>query len=95
MGPYVQASFEASLIPAIESLRSLGIVWIPGLMAGMLLSGSRPIYAAIYQFVVLGMIFAASGVTSVVGTLLIGTHAFTPPEQLLPRPGTARSGASS
>jgi putative ABC transport system permease protein len=93
--PYVQASFEASLIPAIDSLRSLGIVWIPGLMAGMLLSGSRPIYAAIYQFVVLAMIFAASGVTSLVGTLLIRTHAFTPAEQLLLRPGTARSGASS
>jgi hypothetical protein len=66
---YVQASFEASLIPAIDSLRSLGIVWIPGLMAGMLLSGSRPIYAAIYQFVVLAMIFAASGLTSLVSTL--------------------------
>lgn len=85
--PYVQASFEASLIPAIDSLRSLGIVWIPGLMAGMLLSGSRPIYAAIYQFVVLAMIFAASGLTSLVSTLLIRTHAFTAAQQLLLRPG--------
>jgi putative ABC transport system permease protein len=84
---YVQESFEASLIPAIDSLRSLGIVWIPGLMDGMLLSGSRPIYAAIYQFVVLAMIFAASGLTSLVSTLLIRTHAFTDAEQLLLRPG--------
>jgi putative ABC transport system permease protein len=91
--PYVEASFEASLIPAIDSLRSLGIVWIPGLMAGMLLSGSRPIYAAIYQFVVLAMIFAASGLTSLVSTLLIRTHAFTAAEQLLLRPGAARAGA--
>ncbi|HEV2400007.1 MAG TPA: ABC transporter permease [Candidatus Sulfotelmatobacter sp.] len=87
VAPYVQASFEASLIPAIDSLRSLGIVWIPGLMAGMLLSGSRPVYAAIYQFVVLAMIFAASGLTSLVSTLLIRTHAFTTAEQLLLRPG--------
>lgn len=87
VAPYVQASFEASLIPAIDSLRSLGIVWIPGLMAGMLLSGARPVYAAIYQFVVLAMIFAASGLTSLVSTLLIRTHAFTPAEQLLLRPG--------
>jgi putative ABC transport system permease protein len=91
VAPYVQASFEASLIPAIDSLRSLGIVWIPGLMAGMLLSGSRPVYAAIYQFVVLAMIFAASGLTSLVSTLLIRTHAFTPAEQLLLRPGIAHS----
>ncbi|HVP65038.1 MAG TPA: ABC transporter permease [candidate division Zixibacteria bacterium] len=87
IAPYVQESFEASLIPAIDSLRSLGIVWIPGLMAGMLLSGSKPIYAAIYQFVVLAMIFSASGLTSLVSTLLIRTHAFTHADQLLLRPG--------
>jgi putative ABC transport system permease protein len=85
--PYVQASFEASLIPAIDSLRSLGIVWIPGLMAGMLLSGSRPVYAAIYQFVVLAMIFAASGLTALVSTVLIRERIFTSAEQLLLQPG--------
>lgn len=84
---YVQGSFEASLIPAIDSLRSLGIVWIPGLMAGMLLSGARPVYAAIYQFVVLAMIFASSGLTSLVSTLLIRARIFSPAEQLLLRPG--------
>ena len=78
VSPYVQASFEASLIPAIDSLRSLGIVWIPGLMAGMLLSGARPVYAAIYQFVVLAMIFAASGLTSLISTMLIRGRVFSP-----------------
>ncbi len=87
VSPYVQASFEASLIPAIDSLRSLGIVWIPGLMAGMLLSGARPVYAAIYQFVVLAMIFAASGLTSLVSTLLIRDRIFTPAQQLILQPG--------
>jgi putative ABC transport system permease protein len=87
VAPYVQGSFEASLIPAIDSLRSLGIVWIPGLMAGMLLSGARPVYAAIYQFVVLAMIFAASGLTSLVSTLLIRTRVMSPAEQLILRPG--------
>lgn len=88
VAPYVQASFEASLIPAIDSLRSLGIVWIPGLMAGMLLSGARPVYAAIYQFVVLAMIFAGSGLTSLVSTLLMRTRVLSPAEQLILRPGT-------
>jgi putative ABC transport system permease protein len=87
VAPYVQGSFEASLIPAIDSLRSLGIVWIPGLMAGMLLSGARPVYAAIYQFVVLAMIFAASGLTSLVSTLLIRTQVMSAAEQLILRPG--------
>jgi UDP-glucose/iron transport system permease protein len=86
VAPYVQSSLQASLIPAIDSLRSLGIVWIPGLMTGMLLSGSKPIYAAIYQFVILSMIFAASGLTSLVSTLLIRSHAFSTSEQLTLRP---------
>jgi putative ABC transport system permease protein len=86
VAPYLQSSFEASLIPAIDSLRSLGIVWIPGLMAGMLLSGARPAYAAIYQFVVLAMIFASSGLTSLVSTLLMRTHLLSPAEQLVLRP---------
>jgi putative ABC transport system permease protein len=85
--PYLQSSFEASLIPAIDSLRSLGIVWIPELRAGMLLSGARPVYAAIYQFVILAMIFAASGLTSLVSKVLIRERIFTLAEQLLFQPG--------
>jgi putative ABC transport system permease protein len=87
VSPYVQASFEASLIPAIDSLRSLGIVWIPGLMAGMLLSGARPVYAAIYQFVILAMILASSGLTSLISTMLIRGRVFSPAEQLRLQPG--------
>ena len=90
VAPYVQASFESSLIPAIDSLRSLGIVWIPGLMAGMLLSGARPVYAAVYQFVVLAMIFAASGLTSLVSALLIRSRILSPAEQLLLRAGNGK-----
>jgi putative ABC transport system permease protein len=87
IAPYVESSLEASLIPAIDSLRSLGIVWIPGLMAGMLLSGARPAYAAIYQFVVLAMILTASGLTAIVSTILIRPRIFTGAQQLLLQPG--------
>jgi putative ABC transport system permease protein len=83
---YSQSTFESSLIPAIDSLRSLGIVWIPGLMAGMLLSGASPLYSAIYQFVVLSMIFAASGLTSLISTVLMRAQVFSPNEQLVLRP---------
>ena len=86
VAPYVQAAAEASLIPRIDSLRSLGIVWIPGLMAGMILAGADPVYAAIYQFAVIAMIFAASGLTSILSTLLIRSRAFSPAQQLILRP---------
>jgi UDP-glucose/iron transport system permease protein len=90
VSPFVRASCQASLIPAIDSLRSLGIVWIPGLMTGMLLSGSSPVYAAIYQFVTIAMIFSTAGITSVLSTMLVRSRAFSPAEQLVLRPGEHR-----
>ena len=80
---YAEDSIQASLIPAIDNLRSLGIVWIPGLMTGMLLSGAKPLYAAIYQFVVIAMILASSGLTSLLSTTMIQAHAFSAADQLL------------
>ena len=83
--PYVEKAVTASLIPHIDSLSSLGIVWIPGLMAGMVLAGTDPVYAAVYQFAVIAMILAASGLTSLVTTLLIRVRAFSAAEQLVLR----------
>ncbi len=80
--PYLRAAFHASLIPATDNLRSLGIVWIPGIMAGMVLSGSSPVYAALYQFVVLAMIFTAGGLSCLTATYLAPRRVFTPYQQL-------------
>jgi putative ABC transport system permease protein len=85
--PYLRAAIEASLIQPIDSLRSLGIVWIPGLMSGMILSGADPVYAAIYQFVVIAMILAASGLTAVPAVLLVRSQVFSSAQQLVLRPG--------
>jgi putative ABC transport system permease protein len=90
---HVQAAIQASLIPTIDSLRSLGIVWIPGLMSGMILSGSDPVYAAIYQFVVVAMLLAVAGLTAVPSVLMIRPRVFSPAEQLTLRPGDAGNDA--
>jgi putative ABC transport system permease protein len=95
VAPYVQSSVQASMIPRIDNLRSLGIVWIPGLMAGMILSGSDPVYAAIYQFVVLGMIFASAGLTSVISLMLFRMRAFSLAEQLVMRPSVGAPAGGS
>jgi putative ABC transport system permease protein len=57
-------------------------------MAGMLVSGARPVYAAIYQFVVLAMTLAASGLTSLISTMLIRGRVFPAGEQVLQQPGS-------
>jgi putative ABC transport system permease protein len=85
--PYFQSAVYASLLPRLDMLKSLGLVWIPGVMAGMVVSGANPIYASIYQFVIVAMIFAASGITGLVATLLMRTRAFSTAAQLTIRPG--------
>jgi len=89
--PYVQQSIQASLIPLVNSMQSLGIVWIPGLMAGMILSGTDPVYAAIYQFVLMAMAFSSSSLTGLLSVLLARKRAFSVAEQLLIRPGEEES----
>jgi putative ABC transport system permease protein len=83
VAPYGRSSLQASLIPSINNLRSLGIVWIPGLMAGMVLSGAKPLYSSIYQFVVLAMILASTGLTSLIGLRFMIARVFSPAEQLI------------
>lgn len=79
---HVRASVEASLIPVLDSLKSLGLVWIPGFMAGMVLAGENPIYAALYQFAVMAMVFACAGLTTLGTSLLSGRSLFTGAHQL-------------
>jgi putative ABC transport system permease protein len=83
VSPYVQSAVYASLLPRLDMLKSLGLVWIPGVVAGMMVSGVSPLYASIYQFVVVAMIFAASGITGLVAALLIRGRAFSPAAQLI------------
>ncbi|MDY6776048.1 MAG: ABC transporter permease [Halobacteria archaeon] len=79
---HVETGVRASLIPVIDSLKSLGWVWIPGIMTGMIISGTNPVYAAEYQFVIMAMIFAGGGLTSMTSSLLVTRYAFTDAEQL-------------
>ncbi|HKL88349.1 MAG TPA: ABC transporter permease [Salinibacter sp.] len=82
LAEHVRGSVRASLIPVVDSLKSLGWVWIPGIMAGMILGGENPIYAALYQFVIMAMIFAAGGLTSMLSSVLMGRAIVTDAEQL-------------
>jgi putative ABC transport system permease protein len=62
VAPNVQSAVYASLLPRLDMFKSLGLVWIPGVMAGTMVSGANPVYAGIYQFIIVAMILAASGI---------------------------------
>jgi putative ABC transport system permease protein len=91
VAPYLQSAVYASLLPRLDMMKSLGLVWIPGVMAGMVVSGTSPVYAGIYQFIVVAMILAASGITGLVATLLVRSRVFSPAAQLTLRPTEAEA----
>jgi putative ABC transport system permease protein len=85
VAPYVQSAVYASLLPRLDMLKSLGLVWIPGVMAGMMVSGANPVYAGIYQFIIVAMILTASGIAGLIMTLLMRARVFSPAAQLILR----------
>lgn len=58
-------AFQAAFIPTINSMLAVGLVSLPGMMTGQILSGVSPITAAHYQIVVMCMIFGGSGLSTV------------------------------
>ena len=62
--PARNAAFGASLIPIINSMLAVGLVALPGMMTGQVLSGVSPLIAVRYQIVVMCMIFGAAGLSS-------------------------------
>ena len=59
-------AFQASLIPIINSLFAVGLVALPGMMTGQILSGVSPMLAARYQIVVMAMLFGVSGISAAI-----------------------------
>ena len=57
-------SLEAALIPSTNSLFAVGIVSLPGMMTGQIISGVSPLIAARYQILVMCMLYAAAGITT-------------------------------
>jgi putative ABC transport system permease protein len=59
-----RVAFRASLIPAVNSLFAVGLVALPGMMTGQILSGVSPLIAARYQIMVMCMVTGAAGMSS-------------------------------
>ncbi len=57
-------ALKTAMIPTINALFAVGLVSLPGMMTGQILSGVSPFIAARYQIMVMTMIFASSGLTS-------------------------------
>tara|TARA_R110001583_G_scaffold3609_1_gene22555 strand:- start:2456 stop:3163 length:708 start_codon:yes stop_codon:yes gene_type:complete len=55
-------AFHASMIPQINSLLAVGLVALPGMMTGQILSGVSPLIAVRYQIMIMAMVLGTAGI---------------------------------
>lgn len=86
-------AYNAALIPITNSLFAVGLVSLPGMMTGQILSGISPFVAARYQIMVMGMLFAAAGISAALFLVLAREqltrgHSESPSDSTDPAPST-------
>ncbi|TGA98120.1 iron export ABC transporter permease subunit FetB [Sporolactobacillus shoreae] len=59
--PIINQAFDSAMLPTINSMVGMGIVFLPGMMTGQIIGGASPLMAIRYQIaVMLGIVGGAS-----------------------------------
>jgi len=80
--PYLREALRTALIPQIETTKAVGIVFLPGMMVGLLLAGVTPLDAVQAQVVIMYLVLGSVAVTTSVIALGMRRILFTPAHQL-------------
>jgi putative ABC transport system permease protein len=72
----LQNAVRTGMVPSINSMMSVGLVFIPGMMAGQILGGQDPVSAAKYQIMIMVMISASTALGCSFVTWLISRRCF-------------------
>lgn len=72
----LRQALRTGLLPTINSMAAAGIVALPGMMTGQILSGVDPVEAAKYQLLIMFLIAGATAL-GVVGAGIGGVHLLT------------------
>jgi len=72
-----QLAFKAAMIPQINGLLAVGLVALPGMMTGQILSGVSPLIAVRYQIMIMTMILGTTGLASALMLTFISHQRFT------------------
>lgn len=60
------SSIKTSMIPTIESQKTIGLVQLPGMMSGQIIAGADPIQAVQFQLLVIFMLLSIAALSSVI-----------------------------
>lgn len=53
LNPFANSALETALIPTLNSMLGMGIIFLPGMMTGQILSGTLPTTAIMYQIAIM------------------------------------------
>ncbi len=80
--PAIHAASREALIPTLNNLAAMGVVLIPGMMAGQILAGADPTLAASYQVAIMFMMASSGTLTAILAAGWGYRLFFTKSEQL-------------
>ena len=69
MRPFIRQAMRAGFMPSINAMAAIGVVSLPGMMTGQILSGVDPNEAVKYQLMVMFLIAGATGIAVILATL--------------------------
>ena len=78
-----RAALRAALLPTINGLLTVGLVALPGMMTGQIVSGTAPGQAVRYQIVILYQLVSVAAVSGFVAALFARRLLFTKRPQLV------------
>ncbi|MCS0672850.1 ABC transporter permease [Cytobacillus firmus] len=82
--PYVNHAFDSAVLPTINNMLGMGIIFLPGMMTGQILSGVSPLLAIEYQIVILLGILGSVGLSVILFILLAYRNFFNLDAQFFP-----------
>lgn len=74
--PVVRDALTAAVTPTMTSMLSMGIVFLPGMMTGQVLSGTPPLIAVTYQALIMVGIFTSVAITVITVLALVTRTVF-------------------
>ena len=81
--PYVDRAFDSAVLPTINNMVGMGIVFLPGMMTGQILAGLSPVTAIQYQLAIMLGILGGVAMSVILFTQFAYKTFFTEDMQLI------------
>lgn len=82
IGDITRDSVRIGMLPMINAMAAAGIVSLPGMMTGQILSGTEPVEAVKYQILIMFLITAGTGFSAIIATWIGARRLFDDRQRL-------------